>query len=111
MIKDNLEQKYFEVKVNSSDSRPRPIKAGVPQGGVLSPTLFSIIINDILVKNDDKSKEYSMLFADDMSYIITSKNLTAEQGKIQKILDGLNDWMDSWQLRLIGYNIRIPLHK
>ena len=76
IIKNYLEQRYFEVK--NCHIRPWPINAGVPKGGVLSPTLFSIFINDIPIKNNDKFKEYSMLFADDSSYLITGKNILAD---------------------------------
>ena len=100
IIKNFLEQRQFVLKINASFSRTLPIKAGVPKGGVLSPTLFSIFINDIPIKNNDKSKEYSMLFADDISYLISSKSLINEQKQIRLFLNELVNWMDTWQLSL-----------
>ena len=46
IIKNYHEQRCFEVKVNNWHSCPWPINAGVPHVGVLSPTLYSIFIND-----------------------------------------------------------------
>ena len=86
----------------------RIIACGVPQGGVLSPTMFSIYINDIpiVVGQDEKV----MLFADDIIYCLNfeykSGNIISEEAykkateKAQEYLTCLEMWMDRWRLSL-----------
>jgi hypothetical protein len=40
-INEFLSNRFFAVRVNSSITDKKEIRAGVPQGAVLSPTLFS----------------------------------------------------------------------
>ena len=75
MIEVFLRGRTFMVKINGIFSSVRNIGAGVPQGGVLSPTLFSIFINDSPSRNK-KNKRYTLLFADDLCYIEIYKNKT-----------------------------------
>ena len=82
---DYLKDRTIVVKIGNSFSNPRVIEAGVTQGGVLSPTLFSLFINDLPVKTDYNSQEFSFLLADDISYLISSKNLLNEQWKFKNI--------------------------
>ena len=72
ILVDYLKDRSFTVKIGNSFSTSRVIEAGVPQGGVLSPTLFSLFINDLPVKTDPNSRVFSYLFADDISYLISS---------------------------------------
>ena len=46
-ISQYLNNRKARVYVNGSYSRKKTMKEGVPQGGVLSPTLFLVFINDI----------------------------------------------------------------
>jgi len=46
LIKSYLTDRHFQVQFNSSISEIAPIKAGVPQDGILSPFLFNIYVAD-----------------------------------------------------------------
>ena len=72
-IENFMKDRTFKVKVNNSFSDVKIQQNGVPQGSVLSPTLFIIMINDIL--NDPPEGINLSLFADDVALWITNKSL------------------------------------
>jgi retron-type reverse transcriptase len=85
-ISEFLKNRSFKIKVNSSFSNDFKIEVGVPQGGVLSPILFNIFINDIIFDDTmyKKTKTSSTLFADDLATFCMSKSLKV----IEKTLNG-----------------------
>jgi hypothetical protein len=76
------------------------IECGVPQGGVVSPTLFSVKINDAPQRNK-KNREMTLLFADDKNYNLIFKKLNkAILEKAQKYVNELAAWARMWRLTL-----------
>ncbi len=69
IITDYLNDRKFTVKIDNHLSSLRAISCSVPQGGVLSPTLFSLFINDLPLNLSEKRGDYSYLFADDIADI------------------------------------------
>jgi hypothetical protein len=46
LISSSLSQRKLRVSVEGELSAPKDIQAGVPQDSVLSPTLYSLFVND-----------------------------------------------------------------
>ena len=59
-----LSDRRFKVKIGASFSETYPLENGTPQGSVISPLLFLIMINDIGLPHGLDGVEMS-LFADD----------------------------------------------
>jgi hypothetical protein len=73
-------------------STPRDIlvQAGVPQGSVLSPTLYSIHINEIPQKPG--------LLADDTCMYATDRKEVYVLRKLQRGLNAIEMWCDRWNI-------------
>ena len=85
------------VHYKGSDSHVETIKCGVPQGSVLGPLLFIIYTNDLpgclnLTK--------SVLFADDTTVYLSSKNITYLYTTMNIELLNLTDWFRANKLSL-----------
>ena len=80
---------------------------GVPQGAILSTTLFNIKINDI-VKQVDSGVECS-LYVDDFVIMYTSPTIDAIQRKLEHTIH----WLEKWTLEngfTISKNKTVAMH-
>jgi hypothetical protein len=84
------------VKVESTLSDQKPIKAGVPQGSILGPKLFSIYINDI----PKFTKTNLALYADDTAVYAHSFNAEVANKQLQIQVNLLEDYFDKWLIEI-----------
>ena len=81
----------FQVHVGTSLSdKIFHQEEGVPQGAILSTTLFNVKINDI-VRQVDPGAECS-LYVDDFVMMYKSPTIDAIQRKLQHIINRLEEW-------------------
>ena len=72
------------------------ISAGVPQGAILSPLLFSVYVNDI--HSCSVFDGNINLFADDTSAYVTSRSSTMLVADLQSTADRIAAWFNRWLL-------------
>ena len=87
-----LNERYFRVRVGDSLSGRREQEMGVPQGCILSVTLFSVKINNI-VKAINPGVECS-LYVDDFVICFRSRNMNIIERQLQQCLNKLQTWAD-----------------
>ncbi|CAI6357576.1 unnamed protein product [Macrosiphum euphorbiae] len=89
-IKNFLMDRTFQVKVNFHLSQVFKQENGVPQGSILSVSLFLVAINDLC--EEIKFPVISSLFADDLNIWCCGKNTQNIQPVLQDPLLSLEKW-------------------
>jgi hypothetical protein len=88
-----LSKRIQRVVVDGEASMCSHVTSGVPQGTVLSPTLFLVFINDIA----DNLHSTARVFADDC-VIYRPIHTEKDHQLMQEDLDTLVGWSDIWQM-------------
>ena len=91
-VKSYLAMRTFRVKLGTTYPREFCQENGVPQGGVLSVTLFIIKMNSI-ARAIPSSVQYS-LYVDDLQISVSSCNLALCERRIQLAVNNLLKWAD-----------------
>jgi ribonuclease HI len=93
-----LSDRTARVSINGTVGRARSLSGGVPQGGVLSPCLFLIFIDDVLNRLPENVN--ASLFADDIAFWTADKHPVVAQNRLQKALDDLCLWSKEWKMNI-----------
>lgn len=97
-MKDFLSERKIAVKINRALSGSYKVENGTPQGSIISPLLFFIMINDVF-----KSIESStgvVLFADNGALWKKRRNVQYVVNKRRKAIDIVEKWALEWGFRL-----------
>uniref|UniRef100_A0A3P9LEU6 Reverse transcriptase domain-containing protein n=1 Tax=Oryzias latipes TaxID=8090 RepID=A0A3P9LEU6_ORYLA len=93
-IKGFLFDRYVQVRIGKSFSTRYVVDNGTPQGSVISPVLFSIMINDIF--NSIGCEFGKALFADDGALWKRGRNIHYVERKIQDAITEVENWSYDW---------------
>ena len=98
-ISNFLSNRSFAVRCGNTYSGYVEQQQGLPQGAVLSPTLFLIMINDIFDGryNISQQLQFSM-YADDLAIWFTDANAERANNIVQLALNHVQKWCDRWGL-------------
>ena len=92
-IKNFLTSRSQEVIIDNEYSHPCNVLSGVPQGTVLAPLLFLIILYNYLPLHVSNKVR---LYADDVFY--SNIHTVDDCHNLQKDLDSLSQWSYRWQM-------------
>ena len=95
-LRNFLTGRSIRTRVNHQLSEERATTKGVPQGSVLSPLLFNVMLSDFPTPHN--GCELS-LFADDIAIYYTAKTKQDTIIPLQNLLDEINDWAKKWKFQ------------
>lgn len=95
-IRGFLTGRSFYLVNDGLESAHRNIAGGVPQGCVLSPTLFLSYINDLVAMLPDTV--LISLFADDIALRMRTARTNFYQHSLQTALSGVTEWASRWRM-------------
>ena len=90
-LSDYLSERFQRVVVEGTLSDPLPVTAGVPQGSLLGPLLFSLYINDL----PDILESLGLIYADDVTLfkeIASNRAREAARQIVNQDLSRAQDW-------------------
>jgi hypothetical protein len=92
-----LQGRTFEASFQAATSTTRLMQAGVAQGGIISPVLFSLYVNDM--PSPSRHVELA-LYADDTAVIATSRRPALLVKYLETYLSSLERWLSEWRIAI-----------
>ena len=89
-IKNFLEDRRIRVKIGTTLSSTCAQEEGVPQGSVISCTLFTVAINGVL--NSIPEEIRKSLYVDDLCIWYSSRHMPSIERKLQLALNRILEW-------------------
>jgi hypothetical protein len=96
-ISSYLDCRTFQTSFQSAKSTRRGMRAGVVQGGLVSPVLFSLYANDI----PTPSRHVQLAqYSDDTALAATSRSPSLLVGYLEEYLGRLERWLRDWRIAI-----------
>ena len=89
-LKDFFTNRKFNVRIGNTYSDEYSVDVGVPQGSILSPLLFSLMLSGLPKCRDI----HTLLYADDLSMFVVEDNLEEANRKLQLAINTTTNWLN-----------------
>ena len=86
-----ISNRFTTVSLKYSTKRFK-ITKGCPQGGVLSPVLWNLVVNNLLNKQANEIPGYLQAYADDLVILTEGDDLAVIHERTQKSINSINKW-------------------
>lgn len=93
-LRSYFQGRSLRVRIGTTFSSFKPLACGLPQGAVLSPLLFNVLLHDM--PKSDVVRVVS--YADDISLVCIGKHFADVVGHMQGYLASLTEWLHRWRL-------------
>lgn len=99
-LRSFLSDRRVVVRVGDGQSSQQCLRHGVPQGGILSPTLFVLFINDLKehLCTDPGVSSQLTLYADDTTISISAKTAKELEEGSNDLIKSFHNWCDKNRL-------------
>lgn len=95
IVRSFLLNRSYHVTVNGHSSDRHEVPFGVPQGAVLSPTLYNIFTADLVMLDDIQY----YLFADDTGFIASDADPAIVVTKLQAAQNAIESYQRRWKIK------------
>lgn len=95
-LKSYVQNLKFFVKINNSESPIHDVNAGVPQGSVLGPILYSAYTSDMPIPTGPHIT--TCTYADDTAFLFAGDTITGSAHGLQEILNNVEPWLARWNI-------------
>ena len=97
VISSYLNGRTIEASFQTATSTIRRMRVGVAQGGIISPVLFSLYVNNM--PSPSRHVELA-LYADDTAIIATSRQPALLVKYLETYLSDLERWLSEWRIAI-----------
>lgn len=97
IIQAYLSNRNFKVVIKNLESLIFHIAAGVPQGSLIGPSLYTVYTSDLPPLPDGC---FLSLFADDTAILCKGRATLTAKNKLQQSLDLISDYSKTWKIKI-----------
>ena len=107
-ITNMVSNRYVTVNHKTATKRIK-IRRGCPQGGVLSPFLWNLIVDDLLNYTAKEIPGYLQAFADDLICLCEGDDLEVIRSRTQKTINTIEKWCTTKGLNISALKTQIVM--
>jgi hypothetical protein len=94
LLRSYLKNRMFQVRHQEPHTILYPVLAGVPQGSILGPILYTIFTADL----PEAAQTLTATYADDTAILASLEDPVVATSKLQSYLHQLEHWLQKWRI-------------